>query len=142
MKGKDIMPTHRKTPIFIRVTASNKQVIGINPLNLSSFNIVEKAKFKIRKDPNDRTATEEHVADTVYFYFPSGTGLTYRAGYDISQADFDYICATLVEFMYLNENEFKAKSEAIKKAQMDDWNKLSTENEANLDTTKTIPKEV
>lgn len=133
--GKEHMATHKKSPVFVRVTATNAQVVCINPLHVSSFHIKEKSKFKVKVDPNDpKSAIEERVADTIFLYFPQGTGLTYRVGIDITQADFDYLCATLIEFMYLNEAEFKSKSEAIEKARMDDWNKLSKENEAKLPT--------
>lgn len=132
---KELMATHKKSPIFIRVTATNQQVICINPLHVSSFHIKEKAKFKVRSNPADRNSPEEErVGDTIFIYFPQGTGLTYRVGIDITQEDFDYICATLIEFMYLNEGEFRSKSEAIEKAKIAEWNKLSRENEAKLGT--------
>lgn len=122
------MATHKKTPVFIRIIATNKEVICINPLELSSFRIREKAKHKIKR-PDGEEVIE---ADSLHFYFPTGMGLTYVVGEDISQENFDYVCATLLEFLYLNEAEFKAKSEAIEKAKMYDWNKLSQQNEDKL----------
>lgn len=122
------MGTHRKHPIFIRIVAGNKMVVCINPLELSSFQIVEKAKVTVKRPDGPETIE----ADTIRFFFPSGTGLTYTVGVDFSQEQFDYVCATLIEFLYMNEAEWKARNESIKQAQMDDWNKLSEENEAKL----------
>lgn len=127
------MASHKKTPVFLRIKASDNSVVGINPLHCSSFNIVENAKYKYQ--PTDKTKpVEERTANTIYFYFPQGTGLTYRVGLDITQAEFDYICATLLEFMYYNEAEFKARGIAMATAKMDEFKKLSLENESKLDT--------
>lgn len=121
------MPTHKKTPIFLRVITNEKKVICINPAQLSSFEIVEQAEIKVKsKDPN--APPEVVKADTVRFYFPSGTALTYSVGLTITKEEYNYVCNTLLEYLYLNEAEFVAKTESIKKAQMEDWNKISEEN--------------
>lgn len=132
------MATHKKSPIFIRIIASNKTVVCINPFQLSSFRIVEKSKVKIRSNSTDKNAPPEEIeADAIYFYFPAGTGLSYVVGVDITQDQFDYICATLTEFLYLNEHEFKSKTEAINQSKMNEWNKISTENEEKVVETTT-----
>lgn len=126
------MATHKKTPLFIRIIASNKEVVCFNPHQLSSFRIREKAKHKVKR-PDGEEVIE---ADTIHLYFPAGTGLTYVVGVDITQEQFDYVCSTLIEFLYLNEAEFKAKSEAIQTARMNEWNKISEENSIKIDISK------
>lgn len=129
------MPTHKKYPTFIRITTSKGQVLCLDPSKCSTFQIREKAKVKTKsKDPKDPTSTDEYIeADTVRFFYPVGTGLTYTVGVEITQNDFDYICTTLFEFMYLNQAEFDAKTAAMKKEQMEEWNRISQENSEKLD---------
>lgn len=135
------MPHHLKNHIFIRVLSRDKKVVCVNPSQLSSFEILEQADIKVKsKDPNG--APEIVKADTIRFYFPAGTTLSYSVGLTISQEEFNYICSTLIEFLYLNEAEFQAKSQAIDKAKMDDWNALSKQNEEKLtpEATNTVKK--
>lgn len=127
------MATHYKDHIFIRIIAHNNSVICINPHQLSSFKIDEKAIIKT-KTPEGEKSVE---CQTIRLYFPSGMGLAYSVGIDITQEEFNYICATLLEFLYLNEAEHKAKTEALNLAKMGEWNKLSAENEAKLSTPAT-----
>lgn len=129
------MPTHRKSPLFIRITTFKNKVVCVNPYELSSFQIIEKAKIRIKKPAEGQP--DFVVADTIHFYFPSGMGLTYIVGEDISQEEFNYVCATLAEFMYMNEQEFKARSEKIKADQMADWNALSEENSKKISELET-----
>jgi len=125
------MPNHKKYPTFIRVRASDKSVVCINPTQLSSFTITEKAKIKT----GTKEAPVYTEADTIRFYFPAGTGLTYSVGVDITQEEFDYVCSTLLEYLYLNEGEFEARSKAIANQKMEDWQNLSKENEEKLTPT-------
>jgi hypothetical protein len=118
------MPTHKKYPTFLRVITTDKIVVCINPLQLSSFQIIEKAKIKVKGQD------EPVEADTIRFYFPSGTGLTYSVGLDITQEDFNYLCNALQEYLYLTEPEFRAKSAALEKARMEEWNKIAQEETA------------
>ncbi len=121
------MPAHKKTPNFIRLVTSEKKVVCLNPLHFASFEIVANAKIKIKaKEVGGPDTIIE--ADTVRFYLPVGTCFSYSVGIDLTQPEFNYICDTLTEFVYLNETEFKSKTEALKKAQMDEWNKISEEN--------------
>jgi hypothetical protein len=122
------MPSHKKFPTFLRVISNNKVVVCINPLQLSSFQILEKAKIKVKEEVIE--------TDTIRFYFPSGTGLSYSVGVDITQEEFNYICSALLEYLYLTETEFRAKSIALEKAKMDRWNEIAQE-----EVTPTIPKE-
>ncbi len=122
------MPQHKKTPIFLRIVTNEKKVICINPTKLSSFEIVQGAEIKIKsKDPNV-TTPEIFKGDTIRFYFPDGQGLSYTVGLQINETEYNYICNTLLEFLYLNEEEFVAKSAMIEAAKMADWNKISDEN--------------
>lgn len=123
------MAQHRKTPAFIRIVASNQRVMCINPLELSSFTILENSKITLK----DKTVIE---GPTIHFYFPSGTGIDFTVGHNITQAEFDYVCSTLLEFLYLNEAEWKAKNAAIAAVQVEEWNKISQENEAKHETPK------
>lgn len=116
------MAQHRKTPAFLRIVASNQMVMCINPLQLSSFSILEKSKITLK----DKTVIE---GATIHFYFPSGTGIDFTVGHNITQEEFDYVCSTLLEFLYLNEAEWKAKNAAIAATQVAEWNKISEENE-------------
>jgi hypothetical protein len=106
-----------KHPIFLRIKTSDQAVICINPLQLSSFQILEKAKIK------DKDGNVQEL-DTVRFYFPQGTGLSYSVGIDLTQQEFNYICSTLLEFLYLNEFEYRAKTEAAEKKKVEEWNKI------------------
>jgi len=124
------MPSHKKTPIFLRIVTNKKQVVCINLALFSSFQIIEKAKILVKSKTGGDN--EQHEADTIKFFLPSGTGLSYSVGFDISQEEFNYVCSTLTEFLYMNEEEFKLKHEAIEKAKMDEWNALSKENESKL----------
>lgn len=130
------MPSHKKNPIFLRIITNEKKVVCINPSQLSSFEIVEQAEIKIKSKDPAVTVPEIVKADTIRFYFPSGTALSYSVGYTISKEEYNYVCATLLEYLYLNENEFVAKTEAIAKAKMDDWNSISKDNEAKVDASK------
>lgn len=111
------MVNHKKHPVFIRIITNEHVVVCINPLQLSSFQIVEKAKL-VNKEG------ETYEADTIRFFFPSGTGLSYSVGKDITAEDFLYICNTLREFVYLNEPEFKNRTAALDAQRMADWNKI------------------
>lgn len=128
------MAQHQTDHLFIRVKANDRSVVCFNPHQVSSFQIIAKAMIKTKTPEGDKIIE----ADTVRLFFPAGTGLSYSVGIDIEQADFDYICATLLEFMYMNETEHKARSMAIEKHKMDDWNKISKENEGKL---QEVPKE-
>lgn len=127
------MPQHRKTPAFLRIIASNQSVVCISPLQLASFSIFEKSKVKLK----DGTFIE---GPTIHFHFPAGTGLDYTVGHNITQAEFDYVCATLLEFLYLNESEWAARNKAIANERVEEWNKISDENaekhDAKLNETK------
>lgn len=125
------MATHKKTPIFIRVISNKTQVICINPTQLASFQVIEKANVKIKSKTTNEP--EIIVADTIKFFFTNGTGLSYSVGIDITQEEFNYVCGTLTEFLYKNEAEFKIINEANEKAKMDEWNAISKENEASLE---------
>jgi hypothetical protein len=124
---------HKKHPVFIRVVTNNKHVVCINPLQLSSFQILEKAKVKVKADTAEGFTYIE--ADTLRFYYPTGTGLTYSVGVDITQEEFNYICHTLQEFLYLNEVEFRAKGEASERKKLELWNQIAEEEVA-----PTLPK--
>lgn len=135
---KDNM-AHKKNPVFLRIITNEKAVVCINPLQLSTFQILEKAKLKVKTAAPG--GTDEFIfADTIKFYFPSGTGLSYSVGIDITQDEFNYICGTLLEFLYLNKTEFEAQSKAIEQARMDEWNKISEDNSTkNTAVETTIP---
>lgn len=126
------MALHKKTPIFIRIVTNDKQVVCINPLQLASFEIIDQARIKISGPKDSKEESDYTVTPTVRFYLPQGTAMSYSVGLQITQSEFDYICSTLLEFLYLNEIEFKAKSAAIAKAQMDEFVALSKENEEKL----------
>lgn len=126
------MAAHKKTPIFIRIISNDERVVCINPLELSTFQVVSNARVQLKGDKRNPKEEDFGNADTIRFYFPSGTGLSYSVGVDITKDEFNYICATLLEFMYLNEQEFKAKSEAIVKERMTEWVKISKNNEDSL----------
>lgn len=115
------MPAHKKTPMFLRVITNERIVVRVNPSHVASYQIIVNAKIKTKEGTLE--------ADTIHIYFHSGTGLSYSVGVDISREEFAYICATLAEFDYLNEYEFKAKTEHLRQAQMEEWNKISQENE-------------
>ena len=127
------MANHKKHPVFIRIVSNNQSVVCINPLQLSSFQIMEKAKIKQK----DGTIVE---ADTLRLFFPSGTGLSYTVGVDISPDEFLYVCNTLREFLYLNEYEFKARSAEMDAGKLAEWNALmaadSEEDKAMVETPK------
>lgn len=129
------MPSHKKTPAFIRVVTNEKKVVCINPLQLSSFEILEKAQIKVKNPDGGEPVIKE--ADTIRFYFPAGTSLTYSVGMQISREEYNYICNTLLEFLYLNEQEFEAKSKAIATAKMSEWNQISEENSQKVTTPTT-----
>lgn len=134
------MPTHRKTPLFIRIITSKNKIICINPTNVFSFEIAEKATVRIKsKTPNDPS---EIVGDTIYLYSPSGMGVNYTVGKDLTQEDFNNLCSTLSEYMYLNEAEFNAKSAQVKQEQMELWQKDSKQNEEKLGLTPTTTEPV
>lgn len=125
------MASHKKTPVFIRIVSNDKVVTCLNPLELSSFQILSNATIKVptgEKGTDGKPVFANKQADTIRFYFPSGTGLSYSVGVDITAEEFNYICSTLLEFMYLNEYEFKAKTQAIEQGRMEEWNKISEEN--------------
>ena len=111
------MASHKKYPTFIRIKSSNNQVICIQPSLIASFQIQEKAPIKLK----DGTSVE---ADTIRLYTAVGTTFSYSVGLDINEQEFAYICSTLIEFLYLNETEFRAKSEALEKVKLEDWNKV------------------
>ena len=117
------MASHKKSPIFIRVISNEHTVICINPLQLSSFQIIEKAKIRQKDD---------HVieADTIRFFYPTGNGLSYSVGIDITAEEFLYICNTLREYLYLNEAEFKARTAELDQAKLAEWNAIMTDAEA------------
>jgi len=123
------MPSHKKFPTFLRIISNNNTVVCINPLQLSSFQILEKAKCI---DPKTKETFE---ADTVRFFYPQGTGLVYSVGVDITQEQFNYICTALLEYLYLTETEFRAKTMAIEKARMEEWNRIAQE-----ETEPTLPE--
>lgn len=131
------MPAHKKTPAFIRIITSEKEVVCINALELSTFQILEKHKIQTKGAKDSKDPTDFLFADTLKFYFPTGTGLSYSVGVNITQQDFNYICATLLEFVYLNETEFNTRHAALQESKMDEWNKLSQENEAKIVTPPT-----
>ena len=109
------MPSHKKHPVFLRIIAHKNSVVCINPLQLASFQIMEKAKLTDK----DGKVTE---ADTIRLFYPSGTGMSYSVGKDITQEEFAYICETLREYLYLNEQEFKAKTAALEAQRIAEWN--------------------
>lgn len=127
------MANHKKHPVFIRIVSSNSSVTCVNPLQLSSFQIIEKAKIKQK----DGTTIE---ADTIRLFFPSGNGLSYSVGIDISTDEFLYVCNTLREFLYLNEYEFKAKTAEMEAAKVKEWNELMAAEEAEEKAMTETPK--
>jgi hypothetical protein len=126
------MANHKKYPIFIRVKSRDNQVICIQPSLIASFQIEEKAKIKLK----DGNVVE---ADTIRLYTAVGTTFSYSVGIEINEQEFGYVCATLIEFLYLNEQEFRAKSEALEKQKFFDWNK-AMEDEAEEEKALTEPK--
>ena len=126
------MANHKKHPIFIRIKSRDNTVICIQPSLIASFEIKEKAKIKLK----DGSIIE---ADTIRLYTAVGTTFSYSVGIDIDEQEFGYICATLIEFLYLNETEFRAKTEAIEKQKFFDWNK-AMEDEAEEEKALTEPK--
>lgn len=134
------MPSHKKHPIFLRIVANDQVVTCLNPLELSTFQILQKAQILVKKaDPKDPASKNEYKeADTIRFYFPSGTGLSYSVGIDMTQQEFDYVCGTLLEFLYLNQSEFEARTKAIEQERMTEWNKISEEN-SEKQPTATVP---
>lgn len=126
------MASHKKYPTFIRITSSNNQVICINPLHIVSFQIKEKAQIK-QKDGS----TSEN--DIIRLYTAFGTTFSYSVGIDITEQEFAYVCSTLIEFLYLNEAEFRAKSDAIEAKKLEEWNKVMAD-EAEEEKALTEPK--
>ena len=126
------MANHKKHPIFIRIKSRDNTVICIQPSLIASFETKEKAKIKLK----DGSIIE---ADTIRLYTAVGTTFSYSVGIDIDEQEFGYICATLIEFLYLNETEFRAKTEAIEKQKFFDWNK-AMEDEAEEEKALTEPK--
>lgn len=122
------MPNHQKKPVFIRVIGTDKNVVGVNPLQISSFAITENVKVKIK--PAKEGDPTEHVGNQIEFFYPVGTVLKYIVGLTISEADFNYVCTTLLEFMYLNQPEFEARCKLHESQKMEGWLKQSAENEA------------
>ena len=123
------MASHKKHPIFIRIKSNDNSVVCVNPQHLSSFQILEKAKVRVKDDtqPDGFKLVE---TDTIRFYFPQGTTLGYSVGVDITQNEFNYVCATLLEYLYLNEIEFRAKTDAIEKAKAEEWNAIKAAEQA------------
>ena len=131
------MANHKKLPIFLRIKSSQNQVICINPQHIASFQIAEKAQLK-----NQKTG-EVMEADTIRFYTSVGTTFVYSVGVDITQEEFGYICATLLEYLYLNEHEFRAKTEQIESAKMAEWNAImasEAEEAAEIAAMTQVPK--
>ena len=131
------MASHKKHPIFLRIISSNNTVVCLNPLQLSSFQIVEKAHIKVKATTPQEPS--EVIADTIRFYFPNGTGLSYSVGVDISQEEFNYVCNTLREFLYLSEPEFRVRSaELAAAAHMAEWNDTMAAPEIDAEETKAM----
>lgn len=126
------MANHKKYPTFIRIKSRDNQVICIQPSLIASFQIQEKAQVKIK----DGTTIE---ADTIRLYTAVGTTFSYSVGIDINEQEFGYICATLIEYLYLNETEFRAKSDAIEGRKLEEWNKVMAD-EAEEEQAVTTPK--
>lgn len=120
------MANHQKAHIFVKIISTDKSIVCINPHNLSSFAITPNKKISYK----DGTSIQ---ADSLDLYYPQGTGLSYSVGINITKENFDYVCGTLAEFVYLNEYELKLKVEAIEKTNMDEWTKLSEENSKKLE---------
>lgn len=132
---EDPVASHKKHPVFIRVISSNNTVVCINPLQLSSFQIIEKAKIKT-KGADGQPA--DVVADTIRFYFPNGTGLSYSVGVDMSQDEFIYVCNTLREFLYLSEPEFRIRSAELEAARIKEWDDTMASPEIDAEETKAM----
>ena len=120
------MAVHKKHPIFIRVRATEQDVVCINPRELSSFQIIEEARVRtnVTKENPEGEVVE---ADTIRFYFPAGTHLSYSVGIDLTREEFDYVSYTLREFLYLNYIEFQQRGDDLAAAELAKWNKMATE---------------
>jgi hypothetical protein len=86
--------------------------------------------------PQSEEDVERYTADVVRFYFPSGTGMTYEVGKDITEADFEYILTTLQEWVYLSRPEFEAITTEKQKAELEAWNKAMEDEEPPLPEVK------
>ena len=121
------MAQHKKSPLFLKVITTDKQIVCINPAQLSSFQIQKDASLVKLKAGVDKAKNEDdlvrYTADVVRFYFPSGTGMTYEVGKEITEENFNYIVATLQEWVYMNKIEFDAVSELKAKEALEKWNK-------------------
>lgn len=126
------MPQHRTNPCFVRVKASENSVVLINLEQYSSIQIVENGKIKVKKGDT----VEEITTKVIRFFLPTGTGLTYAVGVDISSDEFDYLCSVIMEYMYLSQAEFIARQKAKAEQQMDEWKKLSEENQTRVEEPK------
>jgi hypothetical protein len=126
------MANHKKYPSFIRIKSRDNTVICVQPSLIASFEIKEKAQIKLK----DGNVVE---ADTIRLYTAVGTTFSYSVGIDINEQEFGYICATLIEFLYLNEAEFRAKSEALEKKRVEEWDKIM-QDEAEEEKALTEPK--
>lgn len=118
---------HRKAPLFVKVITTDKQIVCINPQQLSSFQILKDAQLQRPKpgivgNPKSAEDLESYTADVIRFYFPSGTGISYEVGKDITNADFNYIVAALQEWVYLVADEFEAVNRAKEQAAIQEWN--------------------
>jgi len=134
------MAQHKKSPLFLKVITTDKQIVCINPTQLSSFQIIKSAPLYKPKPgvtkPQSEEDVERYTADVVRFYFPSGTGMTYEVGKDITEADFEYILTTLQEWVYLSRPEFEAITTEKQKAELEAWNKAMEDEEPPLPEVK------
>lgn len=131
--------SHKKIPAFIKIITNEKQVVCINPLKLASFQLISAAPVRIDAATGARATaqtTKENVTmcerDTLAFFYPDGKSIVYSVGFEISQQEFDYVCETLLEFLYLNRSEYDSKTLEIETKRMAEWNRISKENEAKV----------
>ena len=115
------MATHKKHPVFLRIKTSDNEIICVNPLQLASFRIKEKYEV------TNRDKQVIGTGDTIWFYLPAGTYTRYTVGIEITQAEFNYVTSTLLEYLYLNQTEFQAKTAAMEYAKIEEWNKVISE---------------
>lgn len=113
------MATHKKFPIFIRIKTTEQEVICVNPQHVASFRILEKATINLKTEGTEK---KSHVGDTIWLYSPVGTVTRFTVGLEITQDEFNYVSATLCEYLYLNAQEFAAKSRELEARRLQEWN--------------------
>ena len=122
------MAQHKRRPQFIKIITTDKNIVCLNPEQVSNFQIQKDAQLWRPKPgitrPKDESEVEHYTGSAVKFYFPSGQGLEYVVGRDITEQDFDYIVGILNEWVYLSQPEFESMQAAKQAAELEKWQQV------------------